>query len=125
MAKNHIASCPPFNRRKRREYIRGEKSPHRIRVPSGKLSLMSNTTIVMKGPSDPSQGIVTIDTIPDIAIALSDTHDMSQYINDTGNIRTGTAVNGLASFATYSSVTELLTGASVGTETGLTLEVTF
>ena len=53
---NHIASCPPFDRVKRREYIRGEKSPHRILVPSGKLSLMSNTTIVMKGPAEPDQG---------------------------------------------------------------------
>ena len=50
---------------------------------------------------------------------------MSQYINDPMALRTDTAVNGLGSFATYDSGTELLTGVSEGLETGLTLEVTF
>ncbi|KKM20424.1 hypothetical protein LCGC14_1645650, partial [marine sediment metagenome] len=53
---NHVASCPPFNRAKRKEYIRGEKSPHRIRVPSGKLSVMADIVILMKGPAEPDQG---------------------------------------------------------------------
>ena len=56
---NHIASCPPFNRGKRREYIRGEKSPHRIRVPSGKLSVMADIVILMKGPAEPDQGVTS------------------------------------------------------------------
>jgi hypothetical protein len=67
----------------------------------------------------------TIATIPDLNLNVGETQDMSVYINDGGNRRTSTAVNGLAGFASYDSGTEILTAVSEGTETGLTLELTY
>ncbi len=64
-------------------------------------------------------------TIPNLEMQVGSTINMSQYIIDTSNVRTATAVNGLTTFASYDSGTELLTGDAVGTETGVTLEVTF
>ncbi len=78
-----------------------------------------------------SQGIalnptdVSITIIPDLIVRAGETIDMSQFIVDPGNARTGTAVNGLSGFATYNSGTELLTGVAFGVETNVTLEVTF
>jgi hypothetical protein len=63
--------------------------------------------------------------IPDLNLTVGGTIDMSQYISDPGGLRTDTAVNGLTTFASYDSGTELLTGLALGTETGVTLEVTF
>ena len=68
---------------------------------------------------------VTLLAIPDLSFAVGGTRDMGQYINDPGGLRTNTAVLGLTTFATYDSGTELLTGISAGTETGLQLEVTY
>jgi hypothetical protein len=67
----------------------------------------------------------TIATIPDLNLNIGETQDMSVYINDGGNRRTSTAMNGLAGFASYDSGTEVLTAVSEGTETGLTLELTY
>jgi hypothetical protein len=63
--------------------------------------------------------------IPNLNLIVGLTIDMSQYIHDPGGLRTNTAVNGLTTFASYDSGTELLTGLAEGTETGVTLEVTF
>jgi len=68
---------------------------------------------------------VSINFIPNLSLAVAATIDMSQFIIDPLNIRISTAVNGLTTFASYDSGTELLTGLVEGTETGLTLEVTF
>jgi hypothetical protein len=74
---------------------------------------------------NPKQSDPVILNIPNLTIAIGVTIDMSQYIHDPGNLRTNTAVNGLTTFASYDSGTELLTGLADGTETGVTLEVTF
>lgn len=63
-----------------------------------------------------------IATIPSITLGIGGTHDMLQYV--TGNI-TDSQVLGLTPIATYSHATGLLTGVSVGSLTGLQLEITF
>ena len=63
--------------------------------------------------------------IPNLEVVIGSTIDMSQYIVDPDNLRTSTAVNGLTTFASYDSGTELLTGDAEGTETGVTFDVTF
>jgi hypothetical protein len=74
---------------------------------------------------NPIETAPTILPIPNLEIFVGGTIDMSQYIVDPDNIRTSTVVNGLTTFASYDSGTELLTGDADGTETGVTLEVTF
>jgi hypothetical protein len=122
---HHVISLPPVNQAARKAALRrAERGSARVKIPTGKLGLfMANTVIIMKGPTPPGT-VVSIDGIPNLVFTDGSTHDMSQYINDPTNARTNTAVNGLSTFATYSSVTELLTGVGVGTETGLTLTVT-
>jgi len=83
--------------------------------------------------SQSSQGITlnqiftdpTITAIPNLNVQVGFTIDMRQFIVDPDNLRTATAVNGLTTFASYNSGTELLTGLVEGIETGVTLEVTF
>jgi len=66
---------------------------------------------------------ITILPIPDITLNVGETHDMSQYIIDQRGLRTSTQINGVPSFVSYDSGTELLTGVTPGTDATLTLEV--
>lgn len=68
--------------------------------------------------------VLSLLPIQDISLNIGQTHDMSQYIVDSENSQTATAVIGLSGFVTYASVTELLTGAGLGSESGLILRVT-
>ena len=70
-------------------------------------------------------GRVFLDAIPEILIGVGQTHDMNQYINDSSNIITSTTVLGLSTFANYDPGTRELSYLADGTETGVTLEVTF
>lgn len=64
--------------------------------------------------------------IPDITIAVGETHDMSQYINEQPgfDITDSQVLNLNTNIATYDHATKLLTGVAGGTMTGLQYEVT-
>jgi len=73
----------------------------------------------------PSADDVRILTISNISLGVGQSHDMSQYIIDPSRVRSATDVLGISGFVSYDEVLERLVGLSVGTETGLQLEVTF
>lgn len=69
---------------------------------------------------------VALLTIPNIGVEVGNTHDMSQYIVDTGSLITDSQILNInTSFATYSHATKLMTGVAIGLMTNLQLEVTF
>jgi len=69
---------------------------------------------------------VGLATIPDLTVAPGATRNLGQYIYDEYSRVTNSQVLGLnPAIATYSHATKLLTDVSVGTMTGLQLEVTF
>ena len=90
-----------------------------------KGGFFGGTSLSIGASGNLTDAVVSIDAIPNLTIEISETIDMSQYINDPGTLRTATSITGLAGFASYDSGTELLTGVSEGVETGLQLEVTY
>jgi len=96
-------------------------------VPSGNLSIMANTSIVMKGPVGPDE-VVEISYIPPIALNQGETYNLGNHIKDTGGRVTATRVMQggsplSSSKLSYDSGTKLLLGGDGGFEGGLTLEV--
>lgn len=88
--------------------------------------VVDGSGILTSGPASAAGtgfGGLTIDTIPNITLAVGETHDMDQYINDPLSQVVDTSVTGLLGYASYSDATRLLTGVSEGSETGLQLEV--
>ena len=61
--------------------------------------------------------------IDNFHVLIGQTHDMNQYIVDTGANRTDTIVDGLAGFMSYDSNTEIITRNSLGLESGLTMRM--
>jgi len=69
---------------------------------------------------------VLLSFIPTIQLSISQTHDMSQYIDDPLGIITNSRIVNLdITKATYSHATKLLTAVANGISAGLQLEVTY
>lgn len=87
--------------------------------------VVDGSGILTSGDSSASGGgsvsNLSIDTIPNITLAVGETHDMDQYINDPLGQIASTEVTGLLGYASYSDATRLLTGVSEGSETGVQL----
>jgi hypothetical protein len=85
----------------------GSVSSHQLTVTDAVGNAVSDTFNITISP------VLTIAPIPTITLAVSERHDMSQYISGT---YTTTSMQGLGAVATYDPNTEELIGVEAGTE---------
>lgn len=63
-------------------------------------------------------------TIPDLALDVGDTHDMSQYVPPEYTVVSSQMLNLNSSLASYNTSTMILTALAGGTISGMQLQVT-